>query len=77
MTERNPDIRRLTSMQAEIGCVLLAIVVALVAQSTVVTFGVLCFNAVLWALMLQEVRRDLAAAKFTVAKPTNKRSRMK
>jgi hypothetical protein len=77
MTERNLDIRRLTSMQAEIGCVLLAIVVALVAQSATVTFIVLCLNAALWALMLQEVRRDLAAAKFSVMQSPNKRSRMK
>jgi hypothetical protein len=78
MTERNPDIRRLKSMQAEIGCVLLTIAGALIVQSSTFTFIVLCFNAILWALMLQEVGRDLAAIRFgAMEKSTSKRRRMK
>ena len=50
---------------------------ALIAQNPTATFIVLCVNAFMWTLMLQTIRREIAAAKFSIAKPTNQRSRMK
>lgn len=76
MTNVN-ELRRLRHMQAEITIVLVTIIVALVWRNTTAMFVVLCVNAFFWAIMLQEVGRDLASRRPVITKPPNRGARMK
>ncbi len=73
MIERNPDIRRLRSMRREVGFILGAILATVIIQNTTLTFSVLCLNAFMWAIMFQQVSRDLSElAVARVEKPTRR-----
>jgi hypothetical protein len=74
----NAEIRRLQNHRLTLGIIVAVIVTALVWDDHTVMFVVLCVNASVWAMMLVEAHRELAAISEPIdSKSTAKEVRMK
>lgn len=72
----DPQIRRLRAMQREVAVMLVVNIIAIAFPHPITVLVISCANALLWGLMLQEVRRDLASATSPLSHKQGDRMRL-